>query len=313
MLGGALSFLGRRAPLVLALGVFLGLAAPDLARVVRPALPYTVLVLVFLPMLRVDLAGVAGHARRPVLIGAVLVWLLVASPVIAWWVAGQLGVGAGLAAALVLMAAAPPITSSPALALMLGLDAPLALVVMVAATLVVPFVLPTVALGLLDLELAVGAGEFILRLGGLIGTAVVAAVAVRRLVGVGRIVRAAERLDGIAVLLMLVFAVAIMDGVAAAIAADPWHVATLVATAFVAYAGLQVAAAMAFGVLGRWEALTVAFASGNCNMGLLLAALPATVHSDVLLYFAVGQLPIYVMPAVLAPLYRRLLAAANGG
>jgi len=306
----ALSFLGRRAPLVLAFGVFLGLFLPDLARAVRPVLPITVLVLIFLPMLRIDLAGVAGHARRPLLIGAVLVWLLVVCPALAWWLSGWLGIDPGLAAALVLMAAAPPITSSPALALMLGLDASLALVVMVAATLIVPFILPTVALGLLELQLAVSAGEFILRLGALIGTAMVAAVVVRRLVGVGLLTRAAEHLDGIAVLLMLVFAVAIMDGVAAAVLADAVHVATLIGAAFVAYIALQAGSALVFSLLGRWEALTVAFAGGNRNMGLLLAVLPATVHPDVLLYFAVGQLPIYVMPSLLAPLYRWLLAKA---
>jgi len=69
--------------MVLALGVFLGLLLPDLAHAVRPALPFTVLILVFLPMLRIDLAGVAGHARRPLLIGAVLVWLLVVCPALA--------------------------------------------------------------------------------------------------------------------------------------------------------------------------------------------------------------------------------------
>jgi BASS family bile acid:Na+ symporter len=42
-------------------------------------------------------------------------------------------------------------------------------------------------------------------------------------------------------------------------------------------------------------------------MGLLLAVLPAATHPDILLYFAIGQLPMYLLPALLTPLYRRLL------
>ena len=52
--------------------------------------------------------------------------------------------------------------------------------------------------------------------------------------------------------------------------------------------------------------------TGNCNMGLLLAALPRGADPDVALYFAVAQLPMYMLPALVAPLYRRLLAAEGG-
>ena len=39
----------------------------------------------------------------------------------------------------------------------------------------------------------------------------------------------------------------------------------------------------------------------------VLAVLPAGAHPDIFLYFVVGQLPIYLWPAILAPVYRRLL------
>ena len=41
-------------------------------------------------------------------------------------------------------------------------------------------------------------------------------------------------------------------------------------------------------------------------MGLLLAVLPADAAPDTILYFAVGQFPIYILPAALAGFYRRL-------
>jgi BASS family bile acid:Na+ symporter len=45
-------------------------------------------------------------------------------------------------------------------------------------------------------------------------------------------------------------------------------------------------------------------------MGLLLAAVPASADFDVVLFFAVAQLPMYMLPALLLPLYRRLLRDA---
>src|SRR3546814_18528910 len=63
----------------------------------------------------------------------------------------------------------------------------------------------------------------------------------------------------------------------------------------------------AFAWLGRRRALTVGLISGNCNMGLLLAAFPPGTDGDVVLYFAVAQIPMYMLPALLLPLYRRLV------
>jgi len=53
--------------------------------------------------------------------------------------------------------------------------------------------------------------------------------------------------------------------------------------------------------------LTVGFCGGNRNMGILLAVLPAATAADTLMFFAVAQIPMYVLPALLAPLYRVIL------
>ena len=85
---------------------------------------------------------------------------------------------------------------------------------------------------------------------------------------------------------------------------------TVTAISFVANAGLQVASALAFAWTGRLRALSLAFAGGNRNMALLLAILPPDIHPDVVLYFAMAQIPMYLSPALLKPLSRRLLANA---
>jgi BASS family bile acid:Na+ symporter len=46
-------------------------------------------------------------------------------------------------------------------------------------------------------------------------------------------------------------------------------------------------------------------------MGLLLAALPAGVDPDIALFFALAQIPMYVLPALIRPLVRRLVPAGG--
>lgn len=311
-----LTFLARYATVILAAGVFAGLAWPGLAAVLKPMLAPTVWGLLFLAALRLNWTGAVSHGRRPLavvggvvgVVGGVVGWLLVISPAVMaglmWWT----GAPPGLAAALVLMSAAPPIMSSPAFAVLLGLDGSLSLAVMVAATVLAPLVLPLVALEILDLPLAVGAGTLIVRLGAMIGSALIAAAVTRRLAGAHTLARAAAWMDGTAVVLLVLFAIAIMDGVTVRFMREPSHVLFFLAVTFAAYIGFQGIGAAAFSFLGRRSALTVGFSSGNRNMALLLAVLPAGVDPDIPLYFALGQLPIYVMPALLAPLYRRLLS-----
>jgi len=308
-----LTFLARYATFILAAGVFAGLVWPGLAAVLKPLLAPSVWGLLFLASIRVDWAEVAVQGRRPTAIAAVVGWLLMISPTVMaalmWWT----GAPPGLVAALVLMAAAPPIMSSPAFSVLLGLDGSLSLVVMVAATVLAPLVLPMVALEILNLPLAVGAGELIVRLGAMIGSALLAAAIVRRLAGTHTLARSAHWMDGVAVVLLLLFAVAIMDGVTNRFVEEPSHVLLFLTVTFAAYIGFQGVGAAAFSFLGRRPALTVGFSSGNRNMALLLAVLPAGVDPDIPLYFALGQLPIYIMPAVLRPIYRRLLSAKPAG
>ncbi len=71
--------------------------------------------------------------------------------------------------------------------------------------------------------------------------------------------------------------------------------------------GLQAVSYLSFGWLGRSSALTVGLVGGNKNMAVVWASLAAAANSpDLMLYFACAQLPIYLLPAALAPIYRRL-------
>ena len=299
----------KHTSLILAAGVFIGLLLPGTAAALHPLLAPSVWGLLVLAMLRIDWPQLTQCGQRGGGIALIVAWLLVISPLTVAALLQTAGAPAGLTAAIVLMAAAPPIMSAPAMALLIGLDAPLMLVVMVIATFAMPLVVPIVALELLALSLDVGVGALMVRLMGMIGTAALAASLIRRMVR-GRNL-AAPVLDLIALVLLLTFAIAIMAGVKDRLIDRPDHVLAILAAAFAANIGLQAVAAVVFAWLDRRTALTAAFASGNRNMGLLLAVMPADVDSDILLYFALGQIPIYVMPALLTPLYRRLLPQSS--
>jgi BASS family bile acid:Na+ symporter len=304
-----LAFLGGHATWVLFVGVFLGLALPSLASLARPLLAPAVAVLLTATLVRVDWRVMLGHLSRPGLVAMIVAWLLVGAPLATAAVLAVLPLPGPLTTALVLMAAAPPILSAAPIAMILGLDGALALVVGLIATLLTPLTVPPLALALLGLELDLGVAEFMSRLAVVVAVALAAAVAIRRVIGRERLPRVARHLDGLVVAVMLVFAVAIMDGVTATLAARPGTVALWLAAAFVANPALQFAGALAFAWLGRRRAFTIGLVSGNCNMGLLLAAFPPGTDTDVVLYFAVAQLPMYMLPALLLPLYRRLVTS----
>ena len=69
-----------------------------------------------------------------------------------------------------------------------------------------------------------------------------------------------------AVVLLVLFAIAIMDGVTARVIDDPLRISLIVGLAFIAYVSLQAVGSAVFSVFGRDTALSVGFSSGNRNM-----------------------------------------------
>jgi BASS family bile acid:Na+ symporter len=139
----------------------------------------------------------------------------------------------------------------------------------------------------------------------LAGAAIVASL-VRRRAGKAWVARQSERIDGLSVVALFFFAVALMDGVLAATISEPLKVLGLTLLSFALSLGLAALTALVFARLGMAQALALGLAAGNRNMGLMLAAAGAAVPDLTWLYFAVAQFPIYLMPAMLKPLARRV-------
>lgn len=311
MLTPFLTFLNHHARLILAAGIFAGLALPALAALLRPLVEAAVVASLSLSMLRLDWSAVFALGRRPLRTVAALGWILLLAPLLTYATVTSLGLPPGLSVALVFAAAAPPVTASPAFALLLGLDAALALVLLVMGTELLPLTLMAVAFWLLDLELSIGLGPFLLRVAVYIVLPFAISAAARRFIQRERLDAHAVEINGLIVLALVVFAIAIMDGVAARLLAEPWTVAGFTASAFVLNMVLQGIGAGLFFWLGWRGALTMGLSSGYRNMAIMLVLTAGMAGPDMWLYVAIAQFPIFVMPMVTNPLYRRVLAAGT--
>ncbi len=300
-----LTWLGKHATGAMAAGVFLGLAVPDLAALAKPLLVPAVVAMLIMSLLRLEPAAIRRAARSPLRILPAVAFVLLISPLLGYAAARALDLDAGIATALVVWTASPPLISVPAIALLLGLDVALALMVTTAAGLLVPVSLPPIVFALIGLELDISPAGLALRLALLLAGAGLAAAAIRRVAGAARLQRHAPAIDGAFLVIMLLFAVAVMDGVTRTALAEPWRVAGLLALVFAASLGMQAIGWAVFRATGARNAATLALVAGNRNMALVLGAAPAAFEPDGFLFLAMLQFPIYLLPALLKPQYRR--------
>jgi len=299
-----LARLGRHGSSVIAIGVFAGLLIPPLAALVRPLLVPAIILPFVIALLRLNWSELGAHLRRPAMAAAALVWLLLVLPLAVHLVIAPLALPLALHSGMVLTGAASPLMASAALALMLGLDAALAVFVTVLATALMPFTLPPIALYLIGVRIDVALVELTLRLGLIVGGCFALAWLLRRRLSLAWIARHTEPLDGLSVLGLLLFAIAIMDGLTAKLLEQPAFVLGTMAAVYALNVGLQALGSLAFLWCGRRAALTLGLCSGNANLGVLLAALADRATPELLVYVATAQLPIYTLPVLQRRLYR---------
>jgi predicted Na+-dependent transporter len=306
----ALRRLGRHAATLLPLSLLIGLALQDVASLLRPFVWELAVCLLTLALVRTDWPRVRALLVRPGLALALSLANLIAVPLIVYAIWQSLGLWPGLVTALCLSAMCPGIISAATTANFLRLDSSLALLISVATNFLVPFTMPVLALWLLGLDLHLSALDLSLRLATIMASSVVLALIVRRLMGPQRLVAEVQTIDGLSVIVLMIFAIPLMDGIVARAIAEPLKMAGFVSGAF---AGMLlcnlVMAALTWPLLDKVTALTAGYCSGGRHNALLLAVLPATVDPDIFLFIAAVQFPIYIIPALLQPLYRRFLPA----
>tara|TARA_E500000305_G_scaffold10457_1_gene7102 strand:- start:1140 stop:2069 length:930 start_codon:yes stop_codon:yes gene_type:complete len=303
-----LQYLGRRAALVMALGVFIGLALPDLAAVAKPLLSPTVLVMLTIAMTRTDASSLGQTSRRAGTHLVALFWLLIVTPCLMYSALILFDAPPELATPMMIWSGSPPLVTVPVIALIIGLDSAAALFLMVVSTFIFPFILPGLLFWLIGIEVELSPGALTLKLALMIAGCALAATIIRRKLGTETLREKAAIFDGIAVVLMLVFAVSVMDGVRDWLATDPATVMLYLGAAFAGSLGLQLIGGLVFFWTERQNQLSVALSSGNRNMALFMAAAGSALGPEAFLFFAIAQFPIYILPVMLKPIYQKLSA-----
>jgi len=100
-----------------------------------------------------------------------------------------------------------------------------------------------------------------------------------------------------------------MDGVLAAMLNEPGRVARFLSVAILLSLTGFTVTWLALRSVAPAERLVLGYATGQRNMGLLIAALGADTPATTFLFFALAQFPVYVGPQIIKPLAARL---ANG-
>jgi hypothetical protein len=307
----ALGWLGRQGTRALAAIVFIGIAVPPLGALLKPFVTEAIFLLLCVSFMRVDIAALRLHLRRPGIVLAAAGWTVVALPLLVGaicLVAGFDKRAPDLFLGLMLQMVAPPMMAAPALAALMGLDATLVLITLVVGTALAPLTASLFAYGFFGAELSLSPASLGLKLFAILGGSLVVAAAIRRSVGAAAIERQRDPIDGLNILLLLVFVSAVMGSVAGSFAADPLAVTATLLVAVAVFFALLGSTLVIFRRLGRREALALGLMVAQRNMGLMLAATAGVLPGATWLYFALSQFPIYVTPHLLRPMARSKIA-----
>lgn len=292
-------------------GIVCGLAAPALADALRVLIAPMVVALLFLAVLRLGPEGVRAGLRG--LGGALAVTLVLqlALPLMAAVVLAALGMGGPVVLGLLLVLAAAPISGSPNLAILVGGDPVPALRQLVLGTAILPLtVVPVFLLTPAFGDPGAVAGV-VARLLAVIALAGGLALWLRGRGIVPGHDRALRSIDGLAALALAVVVVALMGAVGPALASGlaAWG---LLALLMVVNGVLQVTAALIARARGAGPAApALGIVAGNRNIALFLSVLPAGLAGDLVLFIGLYQIPMYLTPLLMTPLYRRLIAPGS--
>jgi BASS family bile acid:Na+ symporter len=300
-----------RGSMLLGVGIFGGLLIPPLAHAFRWFIAPNVVCMMTLVLLRVDVAATVAHLRRPGKLAAIVGVQLLVCPLVAWVAVAPGWLDAGIAAGVVIFATGCAQTSGAAFARLLGLDPDITLIAALVTTLLVPLTAPPIAYALAGVDLAITMGGFMARLVLVVGLPLCLSMTIRWLAGERRLRPLGPAVDGLLVWLVVFYGFAVMDGIVPRLLADPAWVAQAAIIGFVENFGLNVLTTLLFAAppfgWPRRIAASAGLMSGNRNMSLYLAILPAAADPRIGLFFSISQLPLFLSPFLLRIPVRRFL------
>ena len=303
----------RHGRYLLVAGLLAGIFIEPLAILLKAWIPEMIGLMLLVAAFRVGPRAAIGAARDlqmnlvlvliyQVILPLVLIGLLV------FPASGMTGWQAETAGALVLMAAAPSMSSSPNLAILCGTDPAPALRLMVIGTALMPltvipvfWLMPQLGSGL---EVLVSAA----RLLGVIFICAVAGFLLRNLFWRQVTETTLQATDGLSAVGMMVVVIGLMSAIGPAARETPGLLVATLALVFAVNFGFQILAYFIFGRFSGMETARIpaSIIAGNRNMALFLTALPVSVTEPMLLFIGCYQIPMYLTPILLGRFYRQV-------
>lgn len=306
-----LAQLGRHGQWVLPLGLLAGMLLPQAAGPLRSLIPVFIAILLFLAVLRI--LPRAGELETPssTSSGARLLWRVLLAqlllPLSLFGVLSLLQAPMVVILAATLVAAAPPISGSPNLVLLLRGDGSLALRWLILATVLLPLscmpVLHLLQPGQSITTMLMPSLKLLLLIGSAVLLGVLVSAACRR----HAVSLNSEAIDGMAALALALMVVGLMSALH-----DPLNgwadTLAMLLLAFAINVGLQWLGLLVARASGRdvADCVCTGVVSGNRNIALFLAVLPAVQMESLLLFIACYQIPMYLTPLIGGLFYGRL-------
>ena len=290
---------------MLVLGLATGVLFLDLAAAMKPYLPHMVATTLFLAALRIGPQQALGKLRDLREIIPIIGIYQIAVPLTLIVLLPWTGLSPVLVTAITLMAAAPSISGSPNLTMMVGHDPAPALHLLIAGTVAVPATAFVVFLFVPAFGSAydVAISAFLLLV--LIAAAASCAFLLRIFVFREATPKFTNSVDGLSAIAMAGIVIGLMTAIGPALETGPMVVVYTLVIACTASFGLQIAAYYLL-PKSKIPGMRVGHSvvSGCRNNALFITALPASVTDPLLLYIGCYQIPMYLTPLLLKWLYK---------
>lgn len=292
---------------ILALSVGIGILIPPLAAAFRPFVFYALFFLMLAVLLQIDLrstfASILSDTRR---VGYFCLVQMALIPIVMLVLYLGFSPSGEWALYVFYAACAGAIFGTPAFARLSGLDPDLALKGVVASNLLMPLTLIALAPLAGESRVSIDYGVYAARL----GVFLVLPFGLALLFQSNRISHRTRSvtplLPSASVFFLAFFAIGIMDGIGPLLVAEPLRVLGLLAACLACHVFFYFMGTVVAWWLGPRVALTAGMVSSYRNLALLYAIGSDFLPESFLVFVALWQIPMYVMPLFARPVISRL-------
>ena len=261
-----------------------------------------VAVLLAIAFMRMDTSKLHEYSRKPALVFTALCWTSLVIPLLIGMVGLLLGLdetSEALFFGLLLQAIASPLMAAPAIAALMGMESTLVLATMVVSTLLVPLSAPVFTHFFAGSSIFISPLLLAKKLFLILSISFFAGMILRKLLGKVRIERYQKTLDGLNIIILFIFATAIMGKVTMQMRTIPGTLLWVAGIALFVYFAILIITMIVFYPTGSERAITLGFMCSTRNMALLIAATGTALPEITWMYFAMSQFPIYFGPHII--------------